>query len=89
MQTPPPTGDRTGTLLPSRTELLTRVDQLEALAGGLRVAVELQPQVVGGGDKRQPQHGRASEGTQDVGRAVFAVVDLEAQVIKLSTQIRA
>lgn len=35
--------------------------------------------MVGGGDERQAQHGRAGEGAQDVGCVVFAVIDLETK----------
>ena len=57
----------------------TGVDQFEALPVVLRVGVELQPDVVGGGDQSQAQHGGAGEGPQDVGGVVPAVVDLHGR----------
>lgn len=83
-KTPPHLGIEPRTHLLRRTGPLTWVDQLESFAGALRVTVELQPQVVGGGDERQPQHGRAGEGAQDVRCVVFAVIDLEAKGKKKS-----
>lgn len=69
-------------------DLLTWVDQFEPLAGILWIAVELQPQVVGCGDEGQPQHGWTGKGAQDVGRVVFAVIDLETKSSRSVADLR-
>lgn len=56
---------------------LTRVDKFESFSGGLSVWVKLQPQMVGGADKSQAQHGWTCESSQHMGCVVFTIIDLQ------------